>query len=108
MFKSQLIIQYIFSFSYCKFAALLWRGLAERSNAAVLKTVVPLQVPGVRIPHPLLFKTFPQLNYDGNRAIFFTVHDNIPKSIHVQKEKTYLFYSVKPSWYFQIKKIRII
>lgn len=26
-------------------------------------------------------KMFPQLNYDGNRAIFFTVHDNIPKSI---------------------------
>lgn len=30
------------------------RGLAERFNAAVLKTVVLARVPGVRIPHPLL------------------------------------------------------
>jgi hypothetical protein len=29
------------------------RGLAERFNAAVLKTVVLERVPGVRIPHPL-------------------------------------------------------
>ena len=27
-------------------------GLAERSKAAVLKTVVPARVPGVRIPKP--------------------------------------------------------
>ncbi len=27
-------------------------GLAERTNATVLKTVVPSQAPGVRIPHP--------------------------------------------------------
>ncbi len=29
-----------------------YAGLAERSKAAVLKTVVPLRVPGVRIPKP--------------------------------------------------------
>ena len=30
----------------------LYGGLAERSKAAVLKTVVPARVPGVRIPKP--------------------------------------------------------
>ena len=30
----------------------MFGGLAERSKAAVLKTVVPARVPGVRIPKP--------------------------------------------------------
>ena len=34
------------------FSQLVCGGLAERSKAAVLKTVVPLRVPGVRIPKP--------------------------------------------------------
>ena len=33
-------------------ASMIKGGMAERSNAAVLKTVVPSRVPGVRIPFP--------------------------------------------------------
>ena len=37
---------------YNNLASYRCAGLAERSKAAVLKTVVPLRVPGVRIPKP--------------------------------------------------------
>jgi hypothetical protein len=36
-----------------RYLCIRYRGVAERSNAAVLKTVEPLRAPGVRIPPPL-------------------------------------------------------
>ena len=49
-------------------------GLAERSKAAVLKTVVPSRVPGVRIPKPPPLENNP--NKKSSDFLFISIENS--------------------------------
>ncbi len=57
-------------------------GVAERSNAAVLKTVVPLRVPGVRIPPPPHLSPHNHAPFSMSRTYYNKlIRDGIPAII---------------------------